>query len=218
MFQRTAILLIVASIATSCGSPDGGRIGPSPTAELAPADAATPGAPDPTPDVVDGSATHYLEFRARIGSMPYGHTYMVYGRLDETGEPVDESIVGLLPSAGFAGLLLGTVVDVPGTIGSSELDDVMPVLNVYRRPLTEAQYDRLLAAIGRVRQNVPDWGLFGYNCNWFAGELASAVGMNVPRDTSVMPAFYVETLRTANEDPGSSDDAERVAAGSPVED
>jgi hypothetical protein len=42
--------------------------------------------------------------------------------------------------------------------------------------------------------------------------------MNVPRDTSVMPAFYVETLRTANEDPGSSDDAERVAAGSPVED
>jgi len=200
---RAWIAAVAAAALAACGSP-----GPSHISEGAGA-VNVPAATAVAIDKADPAATYYVEFRARLGSMPYGHTYMVYGRLDEAGEPVDGTTVGLLPSMGFAGLVIGTVVDVPGIIGTSTLDDVMPVLNAYRRALTAEQYEELLAAIDRAEANVPDWGLFGYNCNWFAGELATAVGMQVPEATDVMPAYYVEELRIANEDTTGADEASR---------
>ena len=115
--------------------------------------------------------------KTRIGSMPYGHTYMVHGRVDANGEPADRHYVGFQPKSGFGGLLVGTALRVDGTLKPSYPDLNFPVLASYRHLLTTAQYRDLQTAIADFQRNMPKWTLFDTTCNWFAAKMALAAGL-----------------------------------------
>ena len=160
-------------------------------AQVAPSSGGVAGTP------VDAK-THYIEFRARAGTMPYGHTYMVYGRVDRTGKPVERHHIGLLPKAGWGGLVVGTAVPMEGTLEPSDADRTLPVLNSYRHLLTTAQYESLQKAIAEARRNPPKWTLFDTNCNWFAAKMAVAAGLKAEAWTKLLPVAFVQAIEDAN--------------------
>jgi len=141
---------------------------------------------------------YYIEFRvAQIGL--YGHSYAAYGRLGARDELATVSYADLHPMGNYALMALGHIVPVAA---NTEWDpDVLklPVATKYRRVLTAAQYQKLLAAVRKARANKqPYWNAMSYNCNTFIGELARAVGLRIPNHFQVSYQF-VPALRELNE-------------------
>lgn len=165
----------------------------------------TPPAEDPSAKTeISGSATpkatgrYYIEFRvAQIGL--YGHSYAAFGRLGARDQPATVSYADLHPMGNYALMALGHLVPVAA---NTEWDpDVLklPVATKYRRLLTAAQYQNLLAAVRKARANKqPYWNAVSYNCNTFIGDLARAVGLRIPNHFQVSYQF-VPALRELNE-------------------
>ena len=90
---------------------------------------------------------HFIDFRARPGAL-WGHTFIVYGRVDERGQPLELHRAGLYPDDGRPGLILGIFVPVPATVRA-----------VPRRLLRDAERD--LPAHAQRRANTrgsrPRW-------------------------------------------------------------
>ena len=150
-----------------------------------------------------GEGGYYVEFRAAdIGT--YGHSYAVFGRTG--GRP---SYADLHPMGGYAVMALGHVLPVPA---NTQWDADVLKLRIaikFRRNLSAAQYQNLLAAVRRARANrSPYWNAAANNCNHFIAELAQSVGMRVPMQFQVSYAF-VESLRDIN-DSGRASTHERA--------
>src|SRR5215831_14748064 len=147
---------------------------------------------------VASPAGYYIEFRAaRIGL--YGHSYVVYGRLDARKQPGDFHYADLHPMGNYAVMAIGHLLPVPA---NTEWDaDVLKlaVASSYRRNLNGAEYQKLLAAIQRVRANKqPTWDAVSNNCNHFVAQLAKAVGLRTPNDFQFSYSF-VPALRELND-------------------
>jgi hypothetical protein len=139
---------------------------------------------------------YFLEFRSRPGYL-FGHSYIAYGRLDGRGRPVDVSLAGIYPTDGQAGLIIGTLVPVPASVRGVEEDYREPPSNVYRRPLTAAQYARLLGIVAALKQSERAWDLLFKNCNDFSITVARSMGLATP-PSWLAPYYFVDRLRLLN--------------------
>jgi hypothetical protein len=146
---------------------------------------------------------YYVEFHARP-SVISGHTYIVYGALDETGKARDHTLVGFFPEGNVFGLL-GGMIAVPGRIDKNTLDEILPDMNAYRRNLTAAQYQALTAFVEREKGKTKIWNMFLNNCNDFAADAAQVIGLKVPSNRFLPSALFIMNLSNMNEAPSASE-------------
>lgn len=139
---------------------------------------------------------YFVDFRSRPGYL-FGHTFILYGRLDARGRARASRYAGIYPVNGQLGLIIGTVIPVPASVRGVEGDVREPATNVYRRRLTAAQYERLKAAVRHEARSERYWNLLTYNCNDFAINIASALNLHTPF-SMLLPASFVAELRTMN--------------------
>ena len=136
---------------------------------------------------------YFVEFRARRGMTPFGHNYMVYGRLNAQGDMIAPQVVGFSD---------GDPRDVHlyaahGRVGPLALDFTNPPTVIYRRHLTAVQFERLTAKIRQMRQARPPYHFFFLNCEDFTGEIAESIGLVRPPGL-MLPMAYVVWLRALN--------------------
>jgi len=139
---------------------------------------------------------YFVDFRSRAGYF-FGHTFIVYGRLDAGGRPHDIRYAGIYPRDDELGLVVGMVIPVPASVRGVEDDYKEPATNVYRRRLTAAQYVRLNATVHHVTQSERHWNLLTYNCNDFATDIAHALGLRTP-SSMLLPVHFIAELRALN--------------------
>ena len=152
--------------------------------------------PAPGPQSTPLNAVRYfIEFRSRTGF--YGHTYVVYGRIDSRGKRADVHYAGLYPEGGPVGFMLGHVLPVPATVDAVEDDLTDPVTETYLRIVTAEEFAKITAAIDRLRANTQLWNALLNNCNDFAAELAEELGLRTP-STLLIPELFVSGLREMN--------------------
>lgn len=140
----------------------------------------------------------YIEFRTRAAlSVPTGHLYTVFGRLDPQGNPVSRQYMGLFPDGGPVGLYAGALAPMPAEVEPNFSDCNFSAAAAYRVSLSEGQYQRLLAKARAYLANPPKWRMLGFNCNNFAASLGEVAGLHEPKDR-MQPSFtyiygYIET-------------------------
>jgi hypothetical protein len=140
-----------------------------------------------------GDGTYFVEFHARQGLTVFGHTYIVYGRLNARGTIVARHVVGF--SDGDNGTV--RLYAARGLVGPLKRDlSHLPTAS-YRRHLTPAQFFQLNLKIVQIQQAQPPYHLFFFNCTDFAGEIAEAIGLRRPPGLMV-PTAYVVWLRALN--------------------
>ncbi|MBK8456243.1 MAG: hypothetical protein IPL47_03320 [Phyllobacteriaceae bacterium] len=141
----------------------------------------------------------YVEFRQRPSrQLLPGHMYVVFGRLDKTGEPLTRHFIGLDPQHYLRDAHLSADHSVRAEVTPSGKDCTFPVANAYRVSLTAMQYKRLLAKAKAALARPPRWSL-RYNCHNFAAELGSVAGLK-PGGNGVVPSVvYFWSFIRANE-------------------
>jgi hypothetical protein len=169
---------------TACATSQGDDVAPA-TQVAAPV-ARSPAAATP----------YYVEFHSRP-SIVSGHTYLVYGALDANGAPTSQDVVGFYPDAGLFGLVAGLVA-FPGTVGQDFFDEKIPDYNSWRRNLTVEQYRRLTAFIDGEKAKAKVWNLLVNNCNDFAADAATAIGLKAPSERAIPPPLFIMALRSLN--------------------
>jgi hypothetical protein len=138
------------------------------------------------------TVAYFLEFRARGGVV--GHTFMIAGRVLDSGKRVREHHFGFSAQTGGIESLIGT----PGTIGPQPLDFKEPTLARFNVRLSYNKYRQLERALRRARTRAPTFRLLSVNCNYFAGYMARSVGLRASPRTFVHPTDYVLNLARLN--------------------
>ncbi|MCP4183472.1 MAG: hypothetical protein GY761_09155 [Hyphomicrobiales bacterium] len=157
------------------------------------------------PDRLDSSritAGHpfYMEMRLRqTPHLPVGHTYIAYGRLSPSGQPVEERLIMLSPVGGYSGAAIAAVLPMPGILKPVFDDCKLKPVAAYRISLTARQYEQLLRRIQQAQANIPAYALFAYNCNHFASDIAAAVGILPPKNKYLPALKYIYGVIKANE-------------------
>jgi len=144
-----------------------------------------------------GRYNHFIDFRARPGAL-WGHTFILYGRVDERGQPVELYRLGLYPDDGRPGLILGTFVPVRAAVRGVPDDFSETPSAIYRRTLSPAQYARLKATVNHIRANDHAWHILAHNCNHFANTVARSIGLYTPPNILV-PNAWVRALKAMNQ-------------------
>ena len=139
-----------------------------------------------------------MDFRARPSHL-LGHTIIVFGRLNDRGRPEDVHYVGLYPTDGQTGLIIGSVLPVDASVRAVDEDISEAASAVYRRMLTHNQYRRLRTAVRREQARETYWHLLFFNCNDFAARIAEQLGLRTP-PTLLLPSAFVTALRALNQD------------------
>lgn len=142
------------------------------------------------------STTYFVDFRSRPGYL-FGHTFIVYGRLDDKGRPIESHYAGSYPLDGQRGLIIGSFIPVPSSVRGVKEDYKEHATNIYRRRLSPAQFERLKRVVHRLRKNNRSWNLLFANCNDFAIEVAHGLGMATPVSW-LLPDAFVDQLRSMN--------------------
>jgi hypothetical protein len=142
------------------------------------------------------AAGYFVDFRSRPGYL-FGHTYIVYGRLDAHGKPYNTRFEGIYPIDGQAGLIMGSVIPVRASVRGVHDDFKERPTNVYRRRLSAAQYARLVYVVRHLRARDRAWNLWFKNCNDFAIEVAKGLDMTTP-PSWLLPSAFVAGLRLLN--------------------
>lgn len=143
-------------------------------------------------------APYFVDFRSRPGYL-FGHTFIVYGRLDTSGRVIEAHYAGIYPRDDEVGLVLGSLIPVPASVRGVKGDFEEPATGLYRKRLTEAEYVRLTAAVRHAAETKHHWNLLTYNCNDFAVEVARALNMRTP-PSLLLPANFIAELRLLNGD------------------
>lgn len=150
---------------------------------------------------------YFIEFRSRY-ALSYGHSYVVFGRVNEAGEMVGPEVAGLHPKSKSAvPYVLGHIVPVPSETGWSDGDLEEPYRSAsWRVMLNEAQYTKVVAYIRKLQASSPVWQASVYNCNAFAADVANFMGFKTP-PIWLRPQQFMTRLREMNTDPNAADDA-----------
>jgi hypothetical protein len=149
---------------------------------------------EPPPEL---GASHYVEFRVAQNSA-YGHSYVVYGRLNARGKPISALYADLHPTGSLPVLVLGHVVPVDASTEPNRATRRQRIANRYRRDLTEAEYQQLTAVIERTRAERRSWSIISYNCNDFVAEVARGIGLRTP-NALALPYDFITELKAMNE-------------------
>jgi hypothetical protein len=140
-----------------------------------------------------------LSFDAPARAQDNGrHTFILYGRIDERGQPVELHRAGLYPDDGRAGLILGTFVPVPAAVRVIADDHKETPNAIYRRRLNARQFAKLKAIVAELRATDRGWHMFTHNCNDFARVVADSLGLDTP-PAILLPNAWVRALKAMNE-------------------
>jgi hypothetical protein len=143
----------------------------------------------------------YIEFRQRFSpGLPSGHLFVVFGRLDQSGNPVTRQYIGLFPKGSLVGLYGGAIVPIPADLKPSYSDCHFPANAAYRVSLSEGQYQQLLGKVRASLASPPMWRMFGYNCNNYAASLGSVAGLVEPANRTQPSFSYIFAYIEANGD------------------
>jgi hypothetical protein len=146
---------------------------------------------------------YYIEFRSRY-ALSYGHTYVIFGRLDKSGNVIDREVAGLHPASNSAvPYVLGHYIPVPAETGESDgdLDDRYRSAS-WRVTLSETEYNKVVAYIRKLQAKSRFWQATVYNCNAFVGDIARSMGYKTP-GIWLRPQQYVTKLREMNGGPNA---------------
>lgn len=143
---------------------------------------------------------YYIEIRMRhTPPLPVGHTYTAYGRLDENGKKLDESLVMLAPKGGYAGAAAASSVPMPSVMTPTASDCNIKPVAAYRVSLSDAQYESLLKEIKQAKIDRPKYKLFLYNCNHFTSRISESVGIKTPKNKYTSSLVYMYDIIRENE-------------------
>ena len=141
-------------------------------------------------------APYFVEFRARPGGA-FGHTYVVYGEMDGRRGIRHVHFAGLYPSGPFSQSIFLAVLPTTAEIAAEPVDHTRRPDVAYRRELSAAAYDHMVAGIQTLKRSKPGWHLMLYNCNDFAADVARSIGLRVP-STLQPPDNFVRDLDRMN--------------------
>ncbi|MBO0903956.1 hypothetical protein [Jiella sonneratiae] len=151
---------------------------------------------------------YFISFRAR-NAESYGHTFVVFGRLDASGHvPYDSrgvlvpsmtEIAGLHPaSTSVVPYMLGHFVPVPSETGASDGDSEKAyLLAEWTIPLTAAQYNEIVPYIHKLQARSPVWNALTYNCSAFVADVARHMGYKTPSPLH-LPRDFINDMRKMN--------------------
>ena len=163
--------------------------------------AATPVHADRLRDAPPLAGHYFVDFRARPGGV-FGHTYVVYGGVDGRGRVVQPRYAGLYPDGAFSQTALLALLAVPGSVSTEPADRHRRPNIVYRRRISAAAYARLAGTVRSERKTPQAWDLIFYNCNSFAADIASSIGLRTP-PTFEFPTDFVRDLYVMNRSNGA---------------
>jgi hypothetical protein len=148
-------------------------------------------------------ARYYIEFRSRY-ALTYGHTFVMFGRLDKAGNIVDREVAGLHPATtSVVPYVLGHYIPVPAETGASDGDmDDKYRSATWRVTLNEAEYNKVVAYIRKLQARSRFWQATMYNCNAFVGDIARSMGYKTPGHL-LRPQHYIVKLREMNGGPNA---------------
>ncbi|KQV24405.1 hypothetical protein ASC97_26240 [Rhizobium sp. Root1203] len=140
---------------------------------------------------------YFIEFRSRY-ALSYGHTYVVFGRLNKAGGVATQEVAGLAPSGNVDAYVLGHFVPVPATTGVTDGDLEEEYRSAsWRVLLTQAEYNKVVASIRQLQAKSKVWQASVSNCNNFVGEIAASMGYKTP-SIWLRPQQFVTKLREMN--------------------
>ena len=151
---------------------------------------------------------YFIDFRSRSAES-YGHSFVVYGKLDANGHiPYDRKGVLIHSMTEVAGLhpastsnipySLGHFVPVPSETGASDGDTEIQYMTAnYRIDLTPEQYADIVGYIKGLQASSPVWHAVAYNCSAFIGDIAKHMGMKTPNPL-LFPENYIHSLEKMN--------------------
>lgn len=154
------------------------------------------------PDAIRVTPGHpyYIEIRMRhTPPLPIGHTYTAYGRLDLEGNKLDEHLTMLAPIGGYAGAAMAGAVPMPASTNPSAIDCRITPVAAYRVSLTASQYEKLLLAVKKAKQEKPRYHLFANNCNHYTSRISQSVGIKSPRNKYTSSLVYMYDIIKENE-------------------
>jgi hypothetical protein len=153
--------------------------------------------------VQQSQGQYYIEFRSRY-ALSYGHTYVIFGRLDKSGKVLDREVAGLHPASDSAvPYVLGHYIPVPAETGVSDgdLDDRYRSAS-WRVTLNEAEYRKVVTFIHDLQKSSHYWQATVNNCNNFVGVIARSMGYKTP-GIWLRPQQFVTRLREMNGGPNA---------------
>ena len=153
----------------------------------------------PSAAVRNAANQYFIEFRSRY-ALTYGHTYVIFGRLNQAGQMVNPEVAGLAPKSDDPNIyVLGHMAPVPATTGwtDGDLEDAYRSAS-WRVLVTEAEYRKTVANIRKLQASSPLWHASLYNCNAFVGDIASSMGYSTP-GIWLRPQQFITRLREMNE-------------------
>ncbi|MBB3233661.1 hypothetical protein [Phyllobacterium endophyticum] len=150
-----------------------------------------------------GEGRYFIEFRSRY-ALTYGHSYVMFGRLNKAGQMIDKDVAGLHPASNSpVPYVLGHYIPVPAETGASDgdLEDRYKSAS-WRVMLNETEYRTVVAYIRKLQARSRFWQATVYNCNAFVGEIARSMGYKTPGHL-MRPQQYITKLRQMNGGPNA---------------
>ena len=139
---------------------------------------------------------YFVDFRARKGGV-FGHTYVVYGKIDGRGRILNAHATGFYPRGEISQTVLSAVLPMPSYIGLEPSDRGRRPSAIYRRYLHADAYARLVTTVERMDRRRRPWHLVFNNCNAFTARIARSIGLRTP-PTLELPNAFVRRLYTMN--------------------
>jgi hypothetical protein len=141
---------------------------------------------------------YYLDFRARH-ALTYGHSFVMFGRLDGRGRQLTREVAGLHPASDNPQVyMMGHLIWVPSDTGPSDGDLEDEYLAASHRVyLTKDQYDRVVAFIRDLQRNSPMWHAAIYNCSSFVARIANFMGFTTPGHLEY-PENFINGIKAMN--------------------
>jgi hypothetical protein len=139
---------------------------------------------------------YFVDFRARKGGV-FGHTYVVYGKIDGHGRILNARATGFYPRGQISQSVLSVVLPMPSYIGLEPSDRGRRPSAIYRRYLHADAYARLVGTVERMDRRRRPWHLLFNNCNAFTARIARSIGLRTP-PTLELPNEFVQGLYAMN--------------------
>jgi hypothetical protein len=159
------------------------------------------GAPASAVNSIKGQ--YFIEFRSRY-AYTYGHSFVIFGRMSESGKMINPQVAGLAPKSDDPNIyMLGHLAPVPASTGwtDGDLEDAYRSAS-WTVPLTEPEYRKVVAYIRKLQASSPLWHASLYNCNAFVADIASSMGYKTP-GIWLMPRDFIIKLREMNGGPNA---------------
>lgn len=140
-----------------------------------------------------------IEFRARY-ALSYGHTFVMYGPIDDKGEFIERTVAGLHPAGDDpTPWVIGHVLPVQSETGPSngDLDDRF-VSARYRVVVSAQEYAHIVTYIQELQANSPRWHALFNNCSGFVADIGRFMGLRAPASVFIYPKDFIDQMREMN--------------------